>query len=26
MLFALNAAFRAWFDSKAKHCEELAAL
>jgi diguanylate cyclase (GGDEF)-like protein/putative nucleotidyltransferase with HDIG domain len=26
MLFALDAAFRAWFDSKAKHREELAAL
>ncbi len=26
MLFALDAAFRAWFDSKAKHREELTAL
>lgn len=26
MLFALDTAFRAWFDSKAKHREELAAL
>ncbi|MBZ5633415.1 MAG: diguanylate cyclase [Acidobacteriia bacterium] len=26
MLFALDAAFRAWFDSKAKHREELASL